>query len=112
MLNNSRNSALISALVEYAVQNINSAVDVLNLQKDDFDDDEDFYKEVNENSSIEMDDFVLGLATSEAYLPDLLDILMEKGYEIGDTERDPEKILEDLVLRVGRQRVAAMLIKM
>jgi|PlaIllAssembly_1097288.scaffolds.fasta_scaffold00015_17 uncharacterized protein YebE (UPF0316 family) len=114
MLNNSRTSSLIASIVEYAVQNMNAAVEILTQQKDEFDDDDDFYKEVNENTSILLDEFVLGLATSEPYLPDVLDALMEKGYEIGEHEdsnhsRD-ETILEDLVTRFGKKRLIAMII--
>lgn len=115
MLNNSRTSALISTLVKYAVNNMNDAVEVLDRQRDDFDDNDDFYQEILESSTVELDDFVLGMATSEPYVQDTIEELQKKGYEIVDPDDvelsslSPIKLAKDLIHCVGKRRAITLI---
>lgn len=110
----SRNSDLIASIVQYAIQNMNSAVDVLNEQLDDFDDADDFYTEVLQHSSVELDDFVLDMATSSQYIEDTVEILIEKGYIlVEDSQHQTNSVndlVESLVNCVGKKRAIELII--
>ena len=101
---------LIYSIVEYAVNNLNRAAETLEKQKDYFDNDDEFYKEILDNSSIELDDFVVGMATSESYIDETIEALVNKGYKIDEpAAASPQNLVRDLVSIVGKKN-AVMLI--
>lgn len=116
MPNNSRNSNLVASLLVYAIKNMNRAVDVINEQKDEFEDDE-FFSEVKEHTSAELDDFVLDMATSDSYIEDTLEVLRDKGWYIIEKNEDgSSSSIEELVMKlvndVGKKKIIEVIVDM
>lgn len=118
-MNPRKAATLVATLVEYAVKNVNLAVDALDLQREEFDDDDDFFDGIFDGTSVETDDFIIEMATSEPYLPSTIDALQEKGYRVVEEEDDdddeseccPQKMAECLVRLLGKKAAVMMVME-
>lgn len=121
-MNPSKAATLVATLVEYAVKNINLAVDVLDLQREEFEEDEEFFDGVINYTSQETDDFIVETATSDPYIHSTIDALRERGYEVEDQHPDDderysdsedmprcEKLVEELIRLIGKKRAILMI---
>ena len=116
-------ATLVATLVEYAVKNVNLAVDALDLQREEFDTDDDFFDGIMTHTAAETDDFIIEMATSEPYLPSTIDALKEKGYRVVDDDDDdddddeaeaeccPQKMVECLVRLLGKKATVMMVME-
>lgn len=118
-MNPRKAATLVATLVEYAVKNVNLAVDALDLQREEFDDDDDFFDGIMTHTAAETDDFIVDMATSEPYLPSTIDALQEKGYRVVEEEEDdddeseccPQKMAECLVRLLGKKAAVMMVME-
>ena len=118
-MNPRKAATLVATLVEYAVKNVNLAVDALDLQREEFDDDDDFFDGIMTHTAAETDDFIVDMATSEPYLPSTIDALQEKGYRVVEEEDDdddeseccPQKMAECLVRLLGKKAAVMMVME-
>lgn len=118
-MNPRKAATLVATLVEYAVKNVNLAVDALDLQREEFDDDDDFFDGIMTHTAAETDDFIVDMATSEPYLPSTIDALREKGYRVVEEEEDdddeseccPQKMAECLVRLLGKKAAVMMVME-
>lgn len=111
----------VATFVEYAVKSINLAVDALNLQREEFED-EEFFTGVVNHTSQETNDFIVETATSDPYIHLTIDALRERGYEVKDLHPDEddladdskemprcEELVEILVSLIGKKRAIMMI---
>ena len=113
-MNTRKAATLVAMLVEYAVKNVNLAVDALDSQREEFDDDDDFFVGIMDHTSVETDDFIVDMATSEPYLPSTIDALREKGYRVVDDDESeccPQKMAECLVRLLGKKAAVMMVME-
>lgn len=116
-MNPRKAATLVATLVEYAVKNVNLAIDALDLQREEFDDDDDFFVGIMDHTSVETDDFITDMATSEPYLPSTIDALQEKGYRVVEEDDDdeseccPQKMAECLVRLLGKKAAVMMVME-
>lgn len=115
-MNPRKAATLVATLVEYAVKNVNLAVDALDLQREEFDDDDDFFDGIMTHTAAETDDFIIEMATSEPYLPSTIDALQEKGYRVVEDDDDeseccPQKMVECLVRSLGKKATIMMVME-
>lgn len=119
-MNPRKAATLVATLVEYAVKNVNLAIDALDLQREEFDDDDDFFVGIMDHTSVETDDFITDMATSEPYLPSTIDALQEKGYRVVEDDDDddddeseccPQKMAECLVRLLGKKAAVMMVME-
>lgn len=119
-MNPRKAATLVATLVEYAVKNVNLAIDVLDLQREEFDDDDEFFDGVMNHSAAETDEFIVDMATSEPYLPSTIEALHEKGYKVIDEsdssgpssdlpECCPEELVKGLIRLVGKKRAVLLI---
>ena len=115
-MNPRKAATLVATLVEYSVKNVNLAVDVLDLQREEFETDNEFFGNIRAQTSPETDDFIIDMATSEPYLLSIIDAFKEKGYRVVDddeTESEccPQKMAECLVRLLGKKAAVMMVME-
>ena len=120
-MNPRKAATLVATLVEYAVKNVNLAVDALDSQREEFDDDDDFFDGILNHTSVETYDFITDMVTSEPYLQSTIDALREKGYRVVEEEDDdddddeseccPQKMAECLVRLLGKKAAVMMVME-
>lgn len=99
---------LVATAIEYAVKNINLAVDALNLQREEFSDSDDFFFGLNNKTSEEVDEFIVDMATSEPYITSTIRALNDLGFKIAeesdeDDECGVENLVDRLIEKVGKR---------
>lgn len=116
-MNPHKAATLVATLVKYAVKNVNLAVDTLDLQREEFEDDDEFFDGIMTHTAAETDDFIIEMATSEPYLPSTIDALKEKGYRVVDEDGEdeaeccPQKMVECLVRLLGKKATVMMVME-
>lgn len=114
-MNPRKAATLVATLVEYAVKNVNLAVDALDSQREEFDDDDDFFDGILNHTSVETYDFITDMVTSERYLQSTIDALREKGYRVveddDESECCPQKMAECLVRSLGKKAAVMMVME-
>lgn len=122
MMNPNKVAIKIATLFEHAVKSIDLAVDALNLHRDEFEEDEEFFNGLIKYTFQETDDFIVETATSDPYIHSTIEALRERGYEVEDLHSDEDDLVDDskemsrcerlvelLVSLIGKKRAIMMI---